>query len=284
MSGPRIAQATGRLLAADGVVLYKCHWSVEEARAGVLLLHGFGDHVGRYRDLVRTLSTRGYSVFAYDQRGHGASEGPRGHADRFDLFLSDLDQAWSGLACSSVPPLFLYGHSFGGLVAMRWLQTRPYRPAGVVLSAPWLKTAMRVPRWKLFAARVLLHLAPSMTIPSGANDPEQLTRDPARIEACHNDPFLHHAISSRFHADALTAQEQASTSPLPSDVPVLLVLPGSDSLVDASAALRWAQELGGRVEVRTREGGRHELHNDIDRERVLGGIADWLDAHTSPNP
>ena len=284
MSGRGVAPATGRLQGADEVVLRTYRWSVEDAHGGVLLVHGFGDHVGRYQDLVRTLGVRGYSVFAYDQRGHGASEGPRGHADRFDLFLSDLDGAWGDLARSSAGPLFLYGHSFGGLVVMRWLQTRSQRPAGVVLSAPWLRTTMEVPGWKLVVARVLLRLAPSMVIPSGANKPEHLTRDPARIEACRNDVFVHHVISSRFHAEALSAQEEACARPLPSGVPALLVLPGSDPLVDAGAALRWARERGAGVEVRTRKGGRHELHNDLDREQVLGGIADWLDAHASPNP
>lgn len=284
MSGESGAPATGRMAGADGTLLSTYRWSVRRARGGVLLLHGFGDHVGRYADLVRVLGARGYSVFAYDQRGHGASEGPHGHAERFELFLSDLDLAWSDLTRSPAGPLFLYGHSFGGLVIMRWLQTRTRRPAGAVLSAPWLRTAMRVPSWKLAAARVLLRLAPSVTIPSGANIPEHLTRDPARMEASRSDPLLHHVISPRFHAEALAAQRQASTEALPRGVPVLLVLPGSDPLVDAGAALRWARELGGDVEVRTREGGRHELHNDVDRERALTDIADWLDARPSPNP
>lgn len=284
MSGGSRAPAAGRMRGADGTLLSTYRWSVRGARAGVLLVHGFGDHVGRYRDLVRVLGARGYSVFAYDQRGHGASEGPRGHAERFELFLADLDRAWSHLPSPPAGPLFLYGHSFGGLVVMRWLQTRPRRPAGVVLSAPWLRTAMKVPRWKLAAARVLLRLGPSVRIPSGANDPEHLTRDEARMEASRSDPLLHHVISPRFHAEALAAQREASTEALPRGVPVLLVLPGSDPLVDAGATLRWARELGGGVEIRTREGGRHELHNDVDRERALTDIADWLDAQPSPNP
>jgi alpha-beta hydrolase superfamily lysophospholipase len=266
------------------VRLRRYHWPVEGARGVVLLVHGFGDHAGRYPDLVRILGERGYAVTAYDQRGHGASEGRRGHAARFELFLTDLDVVWADAASGLDAPLFLYGHSFGALVAMRWLQTRPTRPAGVVLSAPWLATAIGVPRWKLWAAAVLLRIAPSLTIPSGSNVPEYLTRDPERIAAYWVDPLRHHVISARFHAGLSSAQEAVSAEPLPAGVPTLLLVPGADLLVDAAATLHWARVHGRGVEVRVREGGRHEAHNDVGREAVLHGVADWLDTRAGPNP
>ena len=167
---------------------------------------------------------------------------------------------------------------------MRWLQTRSVRPAGVVLSAPWLATAMRVPLHKLLAAKVLLRVAPALAIPSGANVPESLTRDPQRVAAYLSDPLVHHLISARFHDEAGRAQAAARARPLPAGVPVLLVVPGDDPLVDANPTLEWAREHGGAAEVRVREGGRHELHNDLDRDQVLAGIADWIDARRGSNP
>jgi lysophospholipase len=279
-----IAQAAGWIAGAEGVALRWYRWDVAAARGGVLLLHGFGDHAGRYHDVARVLNARGYSVLAYDERGHGASEGPRGHADSFDLYLADLDAAWAEAKRSLRGPHFLYGHSFGGLTLMRWLQTRPQRPAGVVLSAPWLATAMRVPRLKLLAAKLLLKVAPALAIPSGANVPENLTRDPQRVAAYLEDPLVHHLISARFHAEAMKAQAEARARPLPSGLPVLLIVPGDDPLVAAGATLEWARERGQGVQVRVREGGRHELHNDLDRDEVLAGVADWLDACGASNP
>lgn len=178
-----IARATGRLAGAQRTALRWYRWDVAEARGGVLLVHGFGDHAGRFSDVVRVLGARGYSVLAYDARGHGASEGPRGHADRFDLFLADLDALWMEAERSLRGRRFLYGHSFGGLTVLRWLQTRPHRPAGVVLSAPWLATRLRVPAGKRLIARVLLRVAPALAIPNGANVPEYLTRDRERVAA-----------------------------------------------------------------------------------------------------
>ena len=279
-----IAHAAGWLAGAEGIALRWYRWDVAAARGGVLLLHGFGDHAGRYHDVARVLNGRGYSVLAYDERGHGASEGPRGHADSFELYLFDLDAAWAEAKRSLLGPHFLYGHSFGGLTAMRWLQTRPQRPAGTILSAPWLATAMRVPRLKLLAARVLLKVAPALAIPSGANVPENLTRDPQRVAAYLEDPLVHHLISARFHAEAMKAQAEAKARPLPSGLPVLLIVPGDDPLVDAGPTLEWAREKGAGVQVRVREGGRHELHNDLDRDDVLAGVADWLDACGGSNP
>ena len=279
-----IARATGRLTGAQRTALRWYRWDVAEARGGVLLVHGFGDHAGRFPDVVRVLGARGYSVLAYDARGHGASEGPRGHADRFDLFLADLDALWMEAERSLRGRRFLYGHSFGGLTVLRWLQTRPHRPAGVVLSAPWLATRVRVPAGKRLFARVLLRIAPALAIPSGANVPEYLTRDPERVAAYLEDPLIHHRISARFHAEATAAQDAARAASLPAEVPVLLLVPGSDALVDARATLEWARKLGSGVDVRVREGGRHELHNDLDREEALTALADWLDARAGPNP
>ena len=159
----------GWLTGAGGVRLRSFHWDVPDPRGGVLLVHGFGDHTGRYHDVAWVLGARGYSVLAYDQRGHGSSEGPRGHADRFDLYLADLDGAWAETARRLSGPCFLYAHSFGGLAAMRWLQTRSSRPAAVVLSAP--RSRLEAARCEAVAARPAGARHPERPQPAGAPHP-----------------------------------------------------------------------------------------------------------------
>jgi alpha-beta hydrolase superfamily lysophospholipase len=265
-----------------GVRLRWLQWDAAGARGSVLLVHGFGDHAGRYRDVPRVLGGRGLTVAAYDQRGHGGSPGRRGDAAGFEPFLGDLDAAWAQAERVLPQPLFLYGHSFGGLVAIRWLQTRAARPRGVVLSAPWLATRMAVPRWKLAAARVLLRVAPGLAIASGADRPEFLTRDPDRAAEYGSDPLVHHVVSARLHAAVVEAQAQAVAAPWPA-VPALLVVPGDDALVDADASRAWQKRHPG-IAVLVRDEGRHELHNDLDREQALGDIADWLDQRLPAEP
>lgn len=268
--------------ASEGLRLRWLRWDAAAARGGVLLVHGFGDHGARYGDVGRIFGARGLVLAAYDQRGHGRSPGRRGDAPSFESFLADLDAAWAHARRTLPPPHFLYGHSFGGLVAMRWLQTRfergrsatPERPGAVVLSAPWLALRMAVPPWKLVAARLLLRVAPALPIPSGSDSAPFLTRDPERQAAYRSDPLVHHRISSRFHAATLAAQAAALAADWP-PVPTLLALPGDDPLVDADVSARWRVRHP-EVAVFVREGGRHELHNDVDREESIGRIAGWL--------
>ena len=269
--------------AADGgVQLRWLRWDVAAPRGSLLIVHGFGDHAGRYRDLPRVLGARGLTVAGYDQRGHGASPGRRGDAADFAGFLSDLDAAWEHAERTLPAPRFVYGHSFGGLVVIRWVQTRLVRPAGVVLSAPWLATRMAVPRWKLAAARVLLRVAPTLPIASGSDRPEFLTRDPDRAAEYLADRLVHHRVSARFHAATVAAQAEAAGAAWP-DVPTLLILPGDDPLVDADAARSWQKRHPG-IHVLVREHGRHELHNDLDRDEALGAVAAWLESRLPPEP
>ena len=280
-TGPAGGHATEWLAGAGGVQLRWFRWDAPASRATLLLVHGFGDHAGRYRDLWRILNARGITVVAYDQRGHGASPGRRGDVASFEPLLLDLDAAWER-ALQRPHPVFLYGHSFGGLVVMRWLQTRGARPAAVVLSAPWLATRMAVPRWKLAAARVLLRVAPGLPLPSGSDRPDFLTRDADRAAEYVADRLVHHQVSARFHAATVAAQELAQAGPWP-ELPTLLVVPGDDRLVDADAARAWQRRHPG-VEILVREQGRHELHNDVDREQALRAIADWLERRLRAEP
>ncbi len=281
---PMVAPATGSLQGSAGTRLRWFRWDAPQWRGGIVLVHGFGDHVGRYLEIVRVLTSRGYSVFAYDARGHGGSDGPRGHADRFELFLEDLDKVWAEAERVLGGSLVLYGHSFGGLTAIRWLQTRGVRPAGAVISTPWLAIEMAVPAWKLLASRLLLQVAPAFAISSGANRPEFLTRDPVRAADYNADPLVHHRISARFFFAVREAQVAALAEGLPREVPTLLLVPGDDRLVHAGTTLAWAREKAPAAEIRIREAGRHELHNDLDRDRALASVADWMDTRVASNP
>jgi acylglycerol lipase len=276
---------TGWLSVSGGIRLCSFRWEVPDPRGAVVLVHGLGDHAGRYGDLVHVLGSRGYSVFAYDLRGHGRSEGRRGDVDRFDIHLEDLDRMWAG-AARLLPetPLFLYGHSMGALVAIRWLQTRQVRLTGVVLSAPWLVTAIAIPLWKVFMASVLFRVAPGLAISSGPPRPEFLTRDLLREGEYRADPLVHRRISPRFHAEVLRAQAAALQRGLPQELPALVVVPGDDLLVDAEATLVWTREQASSPDVHVRVGGRHELHNDIDRAEASGAVCDWLDQHGGVEP
>jgi alpha-beta hydrolase superfamily lysophospholipase len=245
------------------------------------VVHGLGEHAGRFSLLARALRERGYSVFLYDQRGHGRSEGRRGYVSSFDLFVDDLALAAAEAERELEGPagLFLYGHSMGALVLIRFLQThRPSAP-GVVLSAPWLGTALPVPRWKELAAAVLRRIAPAARVPT-AIAPEQLTSDPELQRAYLEDPLIVHGISVALYDAVLDAQERCVGEDAFPELPVLLLLPLDDPLVDLGRTRGWARGVGPHVEVAELPGMRHEPHNEVGRENVFGQVAHWLDTRT----
>ena len=144
----------GEIGGLGGARLRTLTWTSVSPVGSVLLVHGLGDHAGRYLELAEAMTRAGFAVIAYDQRGHGGSTGKRGHAASFSVFLDDLEAVltWAREVEGVVHPPFLYGHSMGGLVLLRYLQTRQTAVPGIILSAPWLGLPYTLPRWQeLFA-------------------------------------------------------------------------------------------------------------------------------------
>jgi alpha-beta hydrolase superfamily lysophospholipase len=271
---------TGSFEDAAGTRLRTVVWPAGTPRGRILVVHGLGEHSGRFSLLARALRDRGYSVFLYDQRGHGRSEGRRAYVSGFDRFVEDLALAAAAAERALEGPgtLFLYGHSMGALVLIRFLQTHRPRTPGVVLSAPWLGTRVPVPRWKELSAAVLRRVAPAVRVPT-AVAPEQLTADPEMQRAYLDDPLVGHGISVALYDAVLDAQRLCAEDAMPA-LPVLLLLPLDDSLVDIDRTREWASGLGRWVETAELPGTRHEPHNDVGRKALFGKVADWLDDRT----
>jgi alpha-beta hydrolase superfamily lysophospholipase/molecular chaperone GrpE (heat shock protein) len=248
-------------------------------RGRIVIVHGLGEHGGRYSALVGALRTAGFRVLSYDQRGHGHSPGKRGVASELGPYLDDLVGvgAWVREHLPGPGRPIVYGHSFGGLVTLRTLQTRRFAWACAVLSAPWLATAVEVPEWKRRLAPLLARVAPEWTLASGL-DPEALSRDPAVVEAYARDPLVHDRVSAGLIAMVEAEQVAARAEPLPKGLPVLMLLPGADRVAEPSAAAEWGESIAGSgLEVAVLEGRRHEPHNDHGREEVFALVSGWLE-------
>lgn len=271
----------GSLVADDGTRLRTLAYPAAESRGRVLVVHGLGEHAGRFTEMAEGLQARGYSVFLYDQRGHGASEGRRGWVSGFERFLDDVEAARreADRALPGAGPLFLYGHSMGAVVAIRFVQTRRPELSGAVLSAPWLRTAMPIPRWKEWGADLLRRVAPTLRVPTGVQA-EQLTADPEMQRAYEEDPLLVHGISVALYDAVLEAQEGCLGPTGWPGLPALVLLALDDPLVDLDCIRGWARAAGPGVEVAELPGARHEPHNDLVRGEVFARVADWMDVRT----
>jgi alpha-beta hydrolase superfamily lysophospholipase len=255
-------------------------WAPDSARGRVVVVHGLGEHAGRYRVLAEALVARGYAVLAYDHRGHGKSQGARGHVSSFDVYLQDLARVIS-FADEGLPgsgPAFLYGHSMGGLVVLRHLQAGHTTAPGAILSAPWLGTATPIPRWKLALASVLRRTAPWLAVPTSL-DVEDLTSDLELQRAYLADRLVGHRISVGLF-DAVQEAQARALAHGPVSMPMLVLVPLEDRITDQTLTLDWAPGAGPQVQVLRLAGMRHEPHNERARVDVLVALADWLDART----
>src|SRR2546421_73667 len=267
------------LTAPDGTLLVYDMYEAAAARAAVLALHGWADHAGRWRDVGERLCAAGYSTYILDQRGHGRSGGRRGHLSRFSQLLGDL-QAFRRVVRHRVDrPQALLGHSFGGLVALRYLETQPSDPvAAAVISSPWLGLPSAPAAWKRIAARLLADLWP--TLPFAVDlDLDHLSRDPSVNEAYQRDPAVHRVMTPGAWREIRWAQRSVVADGSRIECPLLFLLAGEDRVVDAQLARAFADGLRAPVQVRWYPEMYHEVLNDPQRDRVMGDIVAFLSPH-----
>jgi len=247
-------------------------------RAAVLLLHGWFDHAGRWRELGERLREAGLSTYVLDLRGHGRSGGRRGHLSRFSQLLGDLQAFRRVVRLRTGRPQVLVGLSFGALVALRYLETQPSDPiAAAVICSPWLGLAFRPPVWKLVAARLLADLWPTVPLPADL-DAESLSRDPAVNRAYAEDADVHHVMTPGAWREIQWAQRAVAADGSRIESPLLFLLAGEDRVVDAPLARAFAGALEGGVPVRWYPEMYHEILHDPQREVAVGDILTFIDS------
>jgi len=273
-------RSDGTIIGVKGLRLAYRVWETPNARAAIVVVHGLGEHSGRYGEFAERMAAYGIATYAMDLRGHGLSEGRRGHVPSFDVYLQELDRfrrEVEGLADFRVP-LFLLGHSLGGLIALRYQEEYNTRFEGAIISTPWLATAMTIPRWKANAAHALSKLLPALPMHAGIK-PEHLSRDTDIVEAYRADPLVHDTVTPRLFTEVSAAMGLAFQRTDRIQEPLLLLLAGDDRLVDTERALRFARSLHiPDFTLRVYPGHFHELLNELDRATIHREIRDWIAA------
>ncbi len=266
----------------EGVGRLRIHyrsWEVEAPRAAIIVVHGLFEHSRRYEEFAGDMAAHGFSTFVPDLRGHGASEGRRGHAGSFDLLLQDLNRfrrEVQGLIPVDLP-LFLFGHSLGGLIALRHLEEHDVPYHGAIMTSPWLGTAVPVPRWQVLAATVLNRILPSFPFPFRM-DPGLLTHDEERARDYRDDPVIHSTITPRMFTETASAIELALRRGDRIHVPVLFILAGDDRIVDTRRSLAFARSLpSDDIEVEVLDDRFHEVLQEPDRTAVRADIRAWIE-------
>lgn len=273
-----VPQQDGWLPTREGLKLFWREWLPDDPQAVMLLVHGLGEHSGRYLHVASYFAERGFVVLGFDYRGHGRSQGARVHVERFDEFVEDLAllRAKAGAEHPSLP-LLLVGHSQGGLIVLRSVLASPAAVAGAIVSSPLLGVHPSSRPGPLLgaAAWALSLLAPRLRLANSVN-PELVSRDPAVVEAYRRDPLVSRRVSSRWFTSMLAAVEDTFRTASSLRVPLLLMSSESDRLVDPEAAVRWAKGApAGLVEYVRWAGLYHEMFNEPEQEAVFRRMQSW---------
>ncbi|SFJ41915.1 Lysophospholipase, alpha-beta hydrolase superfamily [Paenibacillus sp. UNC496MF] len=266
----------------DGSMRHAAEWEPDgEERGGIrgviALVHGMGEHVGRYEHVAEMFTDAGYAVLGFDQVGHGRTTGKRGHTKSYPALLDGVD-ALLAEAKKRYPgtPVFLYGHSMGGNVALNYVLRRKPGICGAIVTGPWLRLAFNPPPLQLIVARVVNRLFPAYTNERPMVG-DHLTSDPAMIKRYQEDPLGHGSITARFFLSVQGAGLWALKHASEWRLPLLLMHGGSDKVTSIQASRQFADEAGALCTFMEWPGYKHELHNELDREEVFDVMRDWLD-------
>lgn len=266
-------------LCADGTSMFACEWKPEQAtevRAVIGLVHGMGEHIGRYAHVAEMLNAEGYAVLGFDQRGHGQTQGKRGHTPSYEALLEGLDILMD-VAKKNYPgiPVFLYGHSMGGNVTLNFILKRKPKIVGAILTGPWLKLAFKPPSIQAVIGRLIEWIYPKFT----SNRPlvaEKLTSDPVMQQRYIQDKLGHGLITSKFYFGVTRAGIWALKHASELSVPLLLMHGGDDRVTSLITSKQFADQVGAKCTWKEWPGYKHELQNDLGREHIFTEIKQWL--------
>ncbi len=261
--------------------IYYQDWLPEgEPRAVLLIVHGLAEHSGRYGNVVNRFVPLGYAVYGMDHLGHGKSEGRRVHVERFDDYMSTLKVYFDKIReWQPNKPIFLVGHSMGGLIGAVYLLDHQAELAGAVLSGPAVKIPEYVTPFILFMGKMLSALVPKYGLL--LLDANGVSRDPAVVQAYVSDPLVHRGKATAcLAAEMLKAMQTVSGQAARITLPIMIVQGSADKLVNpAGAQMVYDAVSSVDKEIRIYDGFYHEVFNEPEHDKVLHDVEIWLEAH-----
>jgi lysophospholipase len=252
----------------------------DRPRGHIGVVHGYADHCGRYRKFIDALVAEGFAVHAFDYRGHGQADGRRGYCEKFSDFIDDLDAFWGRVrAAAQSKNCLLVAHSHGALMAIHYQLRNPAGLGALVLSAPYLKLALRAPPLKVLGARMIDKVIPWLPIKNEIL-PELLTRDPEAQRAVARDHLYNRTVTPRWFNESNAAQLQALTMAPKMRLPVYVICGSEDGIASTPTTREFFQRIGsGDKQYKEYPGMRHEVLNEVGKEEVWKDISSWISKH-----
>ncbi|MEE9408341.1 MAG: lysophospholipase [Polaribacter sp.] len=252
-------------------------WEAENTKAVVVLVHGMGEHSGRYNHVAEKLTKSDFSVIAFDHFGHGKTSGKRGHNPSFEAVLESVTTTINK-AKKMFPnkPVFLYGHSMGGNVVVNYALRIQNNLTGIIATSPFLKLAFQPPAIKLAVGKLLQKIAPSLTM-GNELDANDISREKNEVEKYINDPLVHDKISPNFSLTFIDSGKWAIENATILKTPMYLLHGTDDKIIDYKGTQEFANKSENAT-LKLYKGGYHELHNDLCKEEMLADVVSWLNS------
>ncbi|MEJ5360580.1 MAG: lysophospholipase [Spirochaetota bacterium] len=274
--------STGTFIGKGGIEIFFQQWEVANPKAILVIVHGLGEHSGRYGNLIDALQNKGIAIFGLDHRGFGRSGGKRGHVDSFMDYIYDL-KIFVNMIRDKYPnkPVIMLGHSMGGVLALKYALTHAEDLDALILSSPGLVPAIKVPAWKKNLAIFLSSRIPSLTMPSGL-DATTISRDKEVVKKYLDDPLVHDKVTPRFYVEMMNTIDECINRCGEITLPLLLFHGTADALVlDEASKIVYQKASSKDKTLKLFEGLYHETMNELepDRKKVLKFVADWIVAH-----
>ena len=264
----------------DGLEIYGRYWAPEnDIRGVVCLVHGMGEHCSRYTHLGKFLVDDHIALISFDQRGHGKSEGKRGHTPSYELLMQSIDDLLNK-AGEFFPetPVVLYGHSMGGNLVLNYALKRKPQIKGVIASSPWLKLAFEPPAIQVKLGELVNKIYPALT-QSTKLDANTISRIPEEVKKYEQDPLVHDKVSTMFFISVTEQGEWAIENASKLELPLLIFHGTGDQLTSYQATKGFAERVTGDITFKLFEGAYHEIHNDLDQKELFGLVKSWFDSH-----
>jgi len=260
--------------------IYYQYWLPEdEPLVNLVVVHGLAEHSGRYMNVVNHFVPSGYAVYGIDHIGHGKSAGERVYVDRFQDYTTtlttyvDMIRQWQ-----PDKPIFMVGHSMGGLIGAAYLLEHQNELSGAVFSGPGVKVPDNISKTVIFMGKILSRILPKTGILQ--LDAKGVSRDPAVVDAYVNDPLVYtRKVTARLGAEMLTTMQEVTDNAAKIKLPLMIVQGSDDILIDPSGAqLLYDSVSSEDKSIKIYEGFYHEVFNEPEHEQVLRDVQKWLEA------
>jgi len=273
---------SGNFTAQDGTSIFWQGWIPDiPPKAVVQVIHGYAEHMGRYKNVVGELLPAGYAVFGTDHRGHGKSQGRRGHVLSFQEFIDDERQFYRDILQKQFPgiPCFVLGHSMGSLIAMNYVEQNANGIKGLVLSGTGSQPGTYAPQILFSITKILSKILPSIHVKSPL-PPEFISRDMDAVKAYRADPLVYNVITPRLAHEMNRYVAIGAQNAVGIQIPVLIQIGSQDIAFTGQQQLFDAIGAADKT-FKLYQGLKHEVYNELpaDRAKVLADLKNWLDRH-----